>query len=583
MGGLITASFPAGWKSQRGLAAELAALLEHVRENNPTQPSTQKVESLVQQYDLGMELARFQLKLEEVYNGMRQTGFPRDMLRGLIDALSESAWWLLQAYSREELRSTETPAPPHAQLLAVESIRPRGLSDSVLESSALESGVEPDSTDSSAVDARSNLEGSAASDNTKDDSDFQELMRSSQPQHHQQQREAFNPVKQSAKAKQSYVASANVLVTLEERLMLLVTQMQASLAITPDSKKWGELACSGPKSQQMLLRELELCANDPTTRDLGSRLFSAVEGAFDQYTGIRQINDFRGLPDCGFSLPEANQLIQRVYERTLAAGLQTMENLELVDEQRLAAAFEGMCANMVKEYKAFKAGVLTKLGCLSSLHEMDRGRNLNSSIVLEYIRQVMAICDQCVEQVTASFNERVQQVDLLRVEKQNEIYSAMGGRQELGHRVRAHLFQIKPWARESIQLQTESLLQREVFGKSRGDILATLNASKEQMLTGFRALTEGKIPEPLNRLDEIIAQLDAGIEAVLGPATSRKGRFGKAAARPGGKTSRGRKQGRLGVNDTLVISGQTIRGNKFTDADMEEFALEAGTAASIKK
>ena len=100
LGGLIVATFPPSWKSQRGLAAELAALLEQVRENKLEPPSTQKVDSLVQAYDLGMELARFHHKLEEVYSGMRQAGLPRDMLRGLFEALSESAWWLLQSYSR---------------------------------------------------------------------------------------------------------------------------------------------------------------------------------------------------------------------------------------------------------------------------------------------------------------------------------------------------------------------------------------------------------------------------------------------------------------------------------------------------
>ncbi len=57
------------------------------------------------------------------------------------------------------------------------------------------------------------------------------------------------------------------------------------------------------------MRELELGANDPTTRELGTRLFQAVEATFDQYTGLRQINDFRGLPDAPFVLAEANQAI----------------------------------------------------------------------------------------------------------------------------------------------------------------------------------------------------------------------------------------------------------------------------------
>ncbi len=37
----------------------------------------------------------------------------------------------------------------------------------------------------------------------------------------------------------------------------------------------------------------------------------------------------------------------------------------------------------------------------------------------------------------------MQQISLMSASKQAEVYAAMGGRQELGQRVRAHLFQVK--------------------------------------------------------------------------------------------------------------------------------------------
>jgi hypothetical protein len=77
-----------------------------------------------------------------------------------------------------------------------------------------------------------------------------------------------------------------------------------------------------------------------------------------------------------------------------------------------------------------------------ALGSQDRGRNLNSSIVLEYIRQVMAICDEAVEEATSAFNDRVQQIDLLTPSKQNEIYSSMGGRQASG--IALPLFPLPP-------------------------------------------------------------------------------------------------------------------------------------------
>lgn len=115
---------------------------------------------------------------------------------------------------------------------------------------------------------------------------------------------------------------------------------------------------------------------------------------------------------------------------------------------RLSQAFENTCEELLKvgpfplhshvslcvaqEYKAFKAGLLTRLGYMSSLHEQEGGRNLNSTIVLDYVRQVMQICDLTVEEMTGSFNERVQQITFMSAAKQMEIYSAMGGRQVSG-------------------------------------------------------------------------------------------------------------------------------------------------------
>jgi hypothetical protein len=238
-----------------------------------------------------------------------------------------------------------------------------------------------------------------------------------------------------------------------------------------------------------------------------------------------------------------------------------LENLELVDELVLSTAFETLCSSLVAEYQAFKDGLLLRLGYSSSLRELDRnGRNLNSSVVLEYTREVMLVCDACVEQMTSQFNDRVHQIDFLAPAKQSEVYGSMGGRQELGQRVRAHLFQIKPWARESIQVQTESLMQREVFGKSRDDIVNILNQSKASMLAGFQALVEGRMPEPINRLADIIEHIDSLLEPILAKKTTGLRRGAKTA-----KSGRKNKEKRNSPEPSVAFSGMTIRGNMFKD------------------
>ncbi len=516
----MAAQYPLVWRSQGGLASEVAAVLDAVREDcAPHVPSLQRLERVCHDYDLGTEVARFRLRVTEVFAAL-SAGLPRDLLKGLFDMTSEAAWWLLQAYSREELRDAGGGGGGAG--------RSGGVAMELREGGG---------GGSSANVAQSEASSSAA-----------QLARADA-------------------SKKVYWESKNVLETFQSRCLERIAKLTGSLATTPDTIVWTSLV--GKNCTQQLLRELELGANDPTTRDLGSRLFLAVEAAFDQYTGLRQIGDFRGLAECPFQLSEAMQLISRLYELTIVAGLQTLENLELVEEAKLAAEFEGVCNALVAEYHTFKDGVLLRLGVSSSLRELDRsGRNLNASVVLDYIREVMLVCDACVEQMTAQFNDRIRQIELMPPAKQAEIFGSMGGRAELAQRVRAHLFQIKPWARENIQVQTQSLMQREVFGKTRDDIVAILTKSREQMLEGFKALIEGRMPEPLNRLADITTHMDEIMEPMFAK---------KSGLRRGGKTgkmSKGRKA-RPDDESPVALSGMTIRGNMFKE-NPEEFFSPGG-------
>ena len=454
------------------------------------------------------------MRIEEAFSGLA-AGLPRDILKGLFDMTSEAAWWLLQAHSREEIGGEAAVGLPGSLELGQDE----------------ETGEEDDSASGEVLVV-------------KDDN------------------EETQRVPLGDASKKIYWESPAVLEEFEKRCRARIADLGAGLAATEDSSVWHGLV--GRNAGQTLLRELELGANDPTTRDLGTKVFLAVESAFDQYSGLRQIGDFRGLPGAPFQLEDATQLVGRIYELTMATGLQVLENLELVDELVLSQAFEGLCLALNLEYGAFKDGVLLRLGYSSSLRERDRsGRSLNASVVLEYIREIMAVCDECVEQMTSQFNDRVRQIEFLPATKQSEVFGSMGGRQELGQRVRAHLFQIKPWARESIQVQQQSLLQREVFGKDSDEISAALRQSKQQMLTGFRALIEGRMPEPLNRLNEIIEHMDSLLEPILARKHS-------ALRRPKAAKS-GRKKDRKGASaePSVAFSGMTIRGNMFKDAKEE--------------
>lgn len=97
---------------------------------------------------------------------------------------------------------------------------------------------------------------------------------------------------------------------------------------------------------------------------------------------------------------------------------------------------------------------------------------------------------------------------------------------------------------------------------------SVLTKSREQMLEGFQALIDGRMPEPLNRLAEIISHMDE----ILEPLFAKKSgglRRGKT-----GKLSKGKKGGKVGGSSSnLAFSGMTIRGNMFQGA-AEEFLNE---------
>ena len=46
-----------------------------------------------------------------------------------------------------------------------------------------------------------------------------------------------------------------------------------------------------------------------------------MEATFDQYTGLRQIGDFRGLPDIPFELTDAVQVMRALVRLSLSLSL----------------------------------------------------------------------------------------------------------------------------------------------------------------------------------------------------------------------------------------------------------------------
>ena len=78
---------------------------------------------------------------------------------------------------------------------------------------------------------------------------------------------------------------------------------------------------------------------------------------------------------------------------------------------------------------------------------------------------------------------------------------------------------IKPWAKSCINLHLKSILQREVFGKNRLEILKVLQESKTKMVEGFRLIVKNFIPEPIFKLEQLLNELDNSIKIFLKKST----------------------------------------------------------------
>jgi hypothetical protein len=78
---------------------------------------------------------------------------------------------------------------------------------------------------------------------------------------------------------------------------------------------------------------------------------------------------------------------------------------------------------------------------------------------------------------------------------------------------------IKPWAKSCVNLHLKSILQREVFGKNRSEILKTLQESKTKMVDGFRLIVKNFIPEPIFKLEQLLNDFDNSIQLLFKNAT----------------------------------------------------------------
>jgi hypothetical protein len=276
-----------------------------------------------------------------------------------------------------------------------------------------------------------------------------------------------------------------------------------------------------------------LAAHAPTPyfADVLRELGEFKDRAFDQYSGLRQIGDLRGLPRHGAALfaaatPAVRLLAQIADAAVVFVMAHAFVLCQAVETQqrgvalmRDALAHGERCFNDLRdEYEPCLAAIVASVGCLRSKFVSDGGGGgggapLNDVYQRRFIQAVIDATGaherHMREVLTAVLGEVDQCVEAVRT----RIYADLGGRPAVLERAEIALDGLRPWAVEWLKVQKDAFQMREVFAADVESLHRVLDQSLQQMLLGFReCLTQGVVnvmmplDEDLARMRSLVAQ-----------------------------------------------------------------------------
>jgi hypothetical protein len=269
-------------------------------------------------------------------------------------------------------------------------------------------------------------------------------------------------------------------------------------------------------AERLATQRRYLAAHAPTPffADVLRDLTEFKERAFDQYAGLRQIGDLRGLPRCGAALfaaatPVVRQLSQladavvvllmsHVYLLTTSSDAATQQRGIALMRDALAAgerSFAALCA----EYEPCLAAIVASVGCLRSKHVTDErasgsGLSLNDLYQRRFIQAVIDATGAHERHMRDVLAAVLAEVDQCAEATRTRIYADLGGRPAVLERAEVALDGLRPWAVDWLKVQKDAFQMREVFAADIDSLHRVLDQSLQQMLLGFReCLTQGVV------------------------------------------------------------------------------------------
>jgi len=169
---------------------------------------------------------------------------------------------------------------------------------------------------------------------------------------------------------------------------------------------------------------------------------------------------------------------------------------------------------LLKEFLSLKCGILKELSLVSSLKERVQDMNLNCTYGRDFMKEIIEFTVSHMNSTRKNFDEKIKEVQLLPEELQQKIYSKFSGPVNFDMEVEKHFSLIGTWVSNWIEVQVISIVQREIFAKTRKELEILLEENKKRIVQGFKELITSKILEPLISLDELLVGISNEIELV---------------------------------------------------------------------
>eukprot|EP01117_Protostelium_nocturnum_P018272 TRINITY_DN7611_c1_g1_i1.p1 TRINITY_DN7611_c1_g1~~TRINITY_DN7611_c1_g1_i1.p1 ORF type:complete len:967 (-),score=367.32 TRINITY_DN7611_c1_g1_i1:9-2909(-) len=290
----------------------------------------------------------------------------------------------------------------------------------------------------------------------------------------------------------------------------------------------------GKELKSLLNENIEMSDGEFSSNllDLLNRINSSIEQLFDEYEGIRQIKDLRGLPEIGDRIivdgTQTNNLIRRVMYiisiLVIENNLKIKNNFDFgmyspflsnpCSSNKNASSlqpFTNRSDEIMKHFMSLKMAILRDMRQVSSLMERKEGIVFNCVYARYLTSQYLEIMEEFLVNMKKEFDTRLARIKNLSPELQTKIYAGFHGPIQVEFQVVKQFSEIRSWVNNLIEIQVVSTIQREIFASNVTVLEDNLRQNTSRMINGFKGMLEGAVPLAVIRLQDLMQYIDGYI------------------------------------------------------------------------